>query len=41
VVSCDNIVTIPTSAPGRRIGYCFPAQESALSQAIRLAFDLD
>jgi mRNA interferase MazF len=41
VVSCDNIVTIPTSALRRKIGYLFPVQESALSQAIRAAFDLD
>lgn len=41
VVNCDNIVTIPTSALGRHIGYLFPRQEPALSQAIRTAFDLD
>jgi mRNA interferase MazF len=41
VVNCDNIVTIPTSALGRHIGYLLPAQEQALSQAIRSAFDLD
>jgi mRNA interferase MazF len=41
VVNCDNIVTIPTSALGRHIGYLFPTQEPALSQAIRSAFDLD
>lgn len=41
VVSCDNIVTVPTAALGRLIGYFLPAQESALSAAIRAAFDLD
>lgn len=41
VVSCDNIVTIPTAALRRQIGYLLPAQESALSIAIRAAFDLD
>jgi mRNA interferase MazF len=40
VVSCDNIVTVPKSAVGRRIGYLLPSQESALSLAIRSAFDL-
>lgn len=40
-VNCDNIVTIPTSALGRHIGYLFPTQETELSQAIRAAFDLD
>lgn len=40
VVSCDNIVTIPTTALGRQVGYLFESQESALSQAIRAAFDL-
>ncbi len=41
VVSCDNIVTIPTIALRRHIGYLLPSQESALSSAIRAAFDLD
>lgn len=41
VVSCDNIVTVPVFALGRQIGYFFPAQEPALSAAIRAAFDLD
>jgi mRNA interferase MazF len=41
VVSCDNIVTVPTSALGRLVGYLLPAQEAALSTAIRAAFDLD
>jgi mRNA interferase MazF len=41
VVSCDNIVTVPTSTLGRQIGYLLPEQETALSTAIRAAFDLD
>jgi mRNA interferase MazF len=41
VVSCDNIVTIPAAALRRQIGYLLPSQESALSLAIRAAFDLD
>jgi len=40
VVSCDNIVTVPTSALGRQIGYLLPAQEADLAHAIRAAFDL-
>lgn len=41
VVSCDNIVTVPKSAVGRQIGRLLPAQEHALTAAIRAAFDLD
>ena len=41
VVSCDNIVTVPVSAVGRRLGYLLPAQEPHLSAAIHAAFDLD
>jgi mRNA interferase MazF len=41
VVSCDNIVTIPTSALRRQIGYLLATQESSLSLAIQAAFDLD
>jgi mRNA interferase MazF len=41
VVSCDNIVTVPTSTLGRQIGYLLPAQEAALTAAIHAAFDLD
>ena len=41
VVSCDNIVTVPVSALGRRLGYLLPAQEQHLSAAIVAAFDLD
>ncbi|MGH3866404.1 MAG: type II toxin-antitoxin system PemK/MazF family toxin [Pseudonocardiaceae bacterium] len=41
VVSCNNIVTVPTSVLGRQVGYLFPAQEVELAAAIRAAFDLD
>lgn len=41
VISCDNITTIPTTALGRQIGILLDAQEPALSDAIRAAFDLD
>ena len=40
VVSCDNIVTVPASVLGPQIGYLLPAQEAALTEAIRTAFDL-
>ena len=41
VVSCDNVVTVPASAVGRRVGHLLPAQEPALATAIRAAFDLE
>jgi len=41
VVNCDNIVTIPKTALGERIGYLLPAQETALTAAIHAAFDLE
>ncbi len=40
VVSCENILTVPTSTLGRHIGYLMPAQEGKLAEAIRVAFDL-
>ena len=40
VVSCDNVVTIPVSALGRRVGSLAAAQELELATAIRTAFDL-
>lgn len=40
VVSCDNILTVPTSALGRHVGYLLPRQEAELAEAIRNAFDL-
>lgn len=41
VVSCDNIVTVPSAALGRQIGVLLPNQERALTAAIQAAFDLD
>ena len=41
VVSCDNIVTVPVEAVGRRIGFFLDGQEPDLSEAIHAAFDLD
>jgi mRNA interferase MazF len=41
VVNCDNIVTIPKTALGERIGYLLPAQEAAVTAAIHAAFDLE
>lgn len=41
VVSCDNIVTVPTTALEGQIGFLLPAQEDALTTAIHAAFDLD
>jgi mRNA interferase MazF len=41
VVSCDNIITVPTRALGAQIGVLLDTQELALSEAIRAAFDLD
>ena len=40
VINCDNIVTIPTSAVGRQIGFLWSEQEPQLSEAVRAAFDL-
>jgi mRNA interferase MazF len=40
VVSCDNILTVPTSTIGRRVGYLLPTQEPDLAEAIRNAYDL-
>lgn len=41
VVSCDNIITIPTDTVGEQIGVLLDGQEPALSNAITAAFDLD
>jgi len=40
VINCDNIVTVPTSAVGRQIGFLWSEQEPRLSEAIRIAFDV-
>jgi mRNA interferase MazF len=41
VVSCDNLTTIPTEVVGEQIGVLLDRQESALSEAIQAAFDLE
>ncbi|HWX87590.1 MAG TPA: type II toxin-antitoxin system PemK/MazF family toxin [Solirubrobacteraceae bacterium] len=41
VVSCDNVTTIPAGALGAQIGGLLDAQEPALGEAIRAAFDLE
>ncbi len=41
VIACDNIITVPADTIGRQIGVLLPTQEAALTEAIRLAFDLD
>jgi mRNA interferase MazF len=40
VINCDNIVTIPTSAVGRLIGFLWSEQVPMLSEAVLAAFDL-
>ena len=40
VVSCDSIVTVPTDALGRQLGFLLAGQEPELSEAIRTAYDL-
>lgn len=40
VISCDNIQTIPRAAILRHIGWLDSRQETALAQAILVAFDL-
>lgn len=41
VVSCDNILTVPVTTLGRQLGFLFAEQETALTEAIRAALDLD
>ena len=41
VVNCDNVVTVPTAALGRLVGYLLPEQEQQLTEALVLAFDLE
>jgi mRNA interferase MazF len=40
VVSCENILTVPSSTLGSQVGHLLPAQEVDLAKAIRAAFDL-
>lgn len=41
VINCDNIVTIPTSALGKQVGFLMSDQEPALAEAISAAFTLE
>jgi len=41
VVNLDLVDTIPATDLGRQIGRLLPEQESALTEAIHAAFDLD
>lgn len=41
VISCDNVITIPTAALGPQIGRLLPEQEPMLTAALHAAFDLD
>jgi mRNA interferase MazF len=41
VISCDNIQTIPKVDLGRQLGFLLSWQERELTQAIKIAFDLD
>ena len=40
IVTCDEIITVPSVAVGHTIGMFFDDQEPALAQAISDAFDL-
>ena len=41
VVNCDNVTTVPVGEIGKTIGYLLPDQESLLTEAIRIAYDLE
>jgi len=41
VVNLDNVMTISVTDLGRQIGRLLPEQETALTEAIRAAFELD
>ncbi len=41
VISVDKLVTIPTAALGRAVGYLTSGQDLLLARAIVLACDLD
>ena len=40
VVSCDNVLTIPSDALGRQLGMLLASQEPALTEAVQNAFEL-
>ena len=41
VVSLDNVLTVPSVALGRTVGYLSATQEAQLARAVVLAYDLD
>lgn len=40
-VSLDNVVTVPSQAVGRVVGYLLPHQERELARAMIVSYDLD
>jgi mRNA-degrading endonuclease toxin of MazEF toxin-antitoxin module len=41
VINCDNLITIPKSALGRRRGTLDAASRAQLAAALRIALELD
>lgn len=41
VISCDNVATVLVSDLGAHLGHLLPDQEAALTEAIRIAYDLE
>jgi len=41
VVACDHVTTVPSGALGSQIGRLLDEQETALTEAIHAAFDLE
>jgi mRNA interferase MazF len=41
VVACDHVITIPTTVLGPHVGRLLDDQETALTEAIHAAFDLE
>ena len=41
VISCDNVTTIPVTDLREQIGFLFPSQEHALTDALSADFDLE
>ncbi|CAN5475876.1 type II toxin-antitoxin system toxin endoribonuclease MazF3 [soil metagenome] len=41
VISCDTVQTILVTDLGEQIGFLLPSQESALTEALLAAFDLE
>jgi|SRR4051795_11525273 mRNA interferase MazF len=40
VVSCDNVLPVPATTPGRQVGRPLPEQEILRTAALHAAFDL-